>query len=1050
MEDLGIKINTSLGNSIKNMETASNGFKKLTNSTNNTHSSFAKFNTIVTKSNNKFTNLNKDLNRSSASFGTLTNRLTKLTNVFNIGTLASYGFGSSLANMVQSALDMIETTNLFNVALGDTSTATREVVSEMSTLFGLDQTNLENSVGTYALLARSMGMTTDQASTLSFNMAKLATDYASLTNVPVAQAMADLKSGLVGQSETVYKYGLDVTEAGIKSEALAEGITKSVRNMTQGEKMALRYNAMLRQSSLTQGDFARTINTPANQLKILSERFTTLSRAIGTIFIPMLQFALPYLNAMVLVLTNIARSIASVFGYTADATGGNTSSGLDSITDSSEDATDAVDSTTSSVEKLKRATMGFDQLNIINEPTSSKSSESADNTSILPTMNLTGYDNMMKNVKQISTDLAKTMEETLVKIRQFAKPAEDALNNLYENGIKKLIGFEITSLLQFYDLVLVPFGKWTLGKGLPQLFNLLNDFIMSIKWDMLTSSLQDFFEALEPFVEGIGQGLIDFFTVMAKISSVAINAFVIVFKGFTTVMSALPASEWRIYGTAIGELIGAILLFKTLVTISETIKKIGLAFDALFLTLSANPILAIVSAVVLLGTAIYTIANTKTAKDIDSTSQSIKDLTKSVDMSIEKFNEAPKTISASYGATREFADKYFELADNFATLSDSQKTMLQTYAKYIVDDVPELASSINTVTGEFTGQKNEVYNTIDALEKYAKKLAMQEVLKDLYVEQMKLNIAIKENGTKYNDARNTMVTFLAELDDITVAEENALWQGYNLNDMYEIYADRVGRAGKSSQYTSKEIDELNDNQNNLEGSLKNTNSAISTATGLIVEYGNTVTNSATNTTNGVASAFNNLSPVLSSYGYNASTSFIGAFNSPDIVGNAYNIVNSVQNAFAGLNVGQFAYASAEAWVNTFSDKISQTSFSMEVDPTSGLGDNLASPLFGIKRHFAKGGIVSSATIFGNSLVGEDGTEAIVPLENNTEWIQRVATEINDTNTNITYSDIKKAFKDALRESDLGDTVLYVGSEPLARAANKGNKLIDRRYNLVLE
>ena len=102
-----------------------------------------------------------------------------------------------------------------------------------------------NATATYNLLARSMGMAGEQAQVLSRNTTQLALDLSSAMNVPFAQAMQDLRSGLVGQSETMYKYGVDVTEAALKQEALNQGISKSVREMSQGEKMALRYFLLL-------------------------------------------------------------------------------------------------------------------------------------------------------------------------------------------------------------------------------------------------------------------------------------------------------------------------------------------------------------------------------------------------------------------------------------------------------------------------------------------------------------------------------------------------------------------------------------------------------------------------------------------------------------------------------------------------------------------------------------------------------------------------------------------------------------------------------------
>lgn len=1051
MQDLGINIKTSLGQSSNKLKEASDQFKKLSGNTRSAKSEYAKFGKEIQKVNNKFTNLNKDMNRSNQSFIRLGNRMSKLTSVFNLGTMASYGMGASLANMVQSALDMIETTNLFNVALGDTADSARKTTNEMSKAFGLDTTNLENATGTYALLSRSMGMSTKQAETLSTTMVQLATDYASLTNVPVAQALADLKSGLVGQSETVYKYGLDVTEAGIKAEAMTEGITKSVRNMTQGEKMALRYNAMLRQSKLTQGDFARTINTPANQLKILSERFTTLGRTIGTIFIPIITKLVPYLNAFVTVLTNMASSIAKFFGYVKDLSGGNsnTTSGLDGITDSSEDATDSIDDTTTSVKKLKRAMMGFDQLNIISNPENDSSSSSGnDSTSILPTFDLSTYDNLMGTVNQISNGIAEKITSVFSKIQEYAKPTTESLKKLYNEGLKDLVNFEVKGLIDFYESFLKPIGIWTLGTGLPNLFNVINGFIKEINFKMLNSAFKELLEALEPFVEGIGNGLIDFFNAITDIGAIAINTFALAFKVFTTVLSALPASEWRNYGIVFGDLLGGLLMFKGLVVVAGSIDKFKIAFDGLMLAFTKHPILLIASALTTIGVAIYQIANQKTASDIDSTSESLKNLIGDLDTTIGKLKSTPDELSATYGATRGFADKYFELADNFSNLTDSQKTMLKTYAKFIVDEVPELASSINTVTGEFTGQKEEVYKTIDSLEKYAKQLAMQDILKELYKEQMQLAISTKENRLQYNNARNEMVSYLASMDKISIAQEEEIIMGRDLNFIYEAYSDSMNRNGKEVKWTAKEIDTLNDEQDSLRKATEKVTRSIGTATDYIVEMGGAVTTTSEQASNAVVNKFNALPSFLESAGSNAGNGFRNGFGGTDLVGFAQGQVNGIQNAFAGLNVGQFAFASAESWRNSFADAIEETKF--QIEPTGGLADNPASMLFGVKRKFATGGIVNSATLFGNSLIGEAGKEAIVPLERNTEWIDNVASRLMQSQVGLTYYDAKNAFKDAIKESDFGDTSLFVDSQELARATNRGNKIINKRYKLTLE
>ena len=132
----------------------------------------------------------------------------------------------------------------------------------------------------------------------------------------------------------------------------------------------------------------------------------------------------------------------------------------------------------------------------------------------------------------------------------------------------------------------------------------------------------------------------------------------------------------------------------------------------------------------------------------DSVLATADNLTSTVQSSKDQIN----SIGDTYAGVKSVADKYFELADNFDNLTDSQKEMLIAYANYIVEQCPELADSIDTVTGEFKGQKEEVYNTISALESYAKAAAMQDVLKDLYKQQFDIGNQLKENNEKYNKA----------------------------------------------------------------------------------------------------------------------------------------------------------------------------------------------------------------------------------------------------------------------------------------------------------
>lgn len=299
---------------------ANANFSKLANSTAKATGNFKSHQKTLHETSAKMTSLSKDANRASDSMLKLGGSTSKLGNMLKGGAVAG-GFlliGRAIAQFAgkhtNSAMNAIETNNLFGVSFGAMAGEVEDKINAISKATGLNETNMKNVAGTYNMLARSMGFNSTQAGTLSTNMLQLGMDLSSLTNVPIDQVMQDLRSGLIGQSETVYKYGIDVTEASLKQEALNQGINKSVREMSQGEKMYLRQILILRQTGLAHGDFARTINEPANQLRILQMRFQTLSETIGKIFIPILNWILPYANAVVIVLTRMVTAIGKFFG----------------------------------------------------------------------------------------------------------------------------------------------------------------------------------------------------------------------------------------------------------------------------------------------------------------------------------------------------------------------------------------------------------------------------------------------------------------------------------------------------------------------------------------------------------------------------------------------------------------------------------------------------------------------------------------------------------------------------------------------------------------
>ncbi len=179
--------------------------------------------------------------------------------------------------------------------------------------------------------------------------------------------MEALRAGvLAGQTKPLRNYGLDVTQQTLAPLASELGIERSVKQLSQAEKMILRYIAVLRQASSAHGDFAETIESPANQLKVFKQQFVELKTAIGNLFQGMLGQILPYVNAALMVIKELIKAVANLFGFTVSSSNTNLAqqTGID-------DLDTGLSSAVGSAKELKAQLMGFDEINNISTDTSS-------------------------------------------------------------------------------------------------------------------------------------------------------------------------------------------------------------------------------------------------------------------------------------------------------------------------------------------------------------------------------------------------------------------------------------------------------------------------------------------------------------------------------------------------------------------------------------------------------------------------------------------------------------------------------------------------------
>lgn len=352
------------------------------------------------KENDRLTKSNKKLSTSYVDF------VSKVKTVW----AALKKIGSFLWDAVGESNDYIENLNLFTVAMGDFNTSTHEACdtaqeyAEMvGDLLGLDPSEWMRNQGVFMTLATGFGVAGDRASIMSEQLTQLGYDLSSFFNISVEDAMQKLQSGMSGEIEPLRRLGYDLSQAKLEATALALGIDKSVSSMTQAEKAQLRYQAILTQVTTTHGDLARTLDQPANQLRILKSEFTQAARAVGNIFIPALQTILPYLIAATKVVRILANQIASLVGYEMPEID---TSGMASAASSTDES---MEKATESAKKLKSYMMGFDELNVIDPNSGSEGTDVGSQFAFdLPT-----YDFLGEKTESAVNELVEKMKEWL-------------------------------------------------------------------------------------------------------------------------------------------------------------------------------------------------------------------------------------------------------------------------------------------------------------------------------------------------------------------------------------------------------------------------------------------------------------------------------------------------------------------------------------------------------------------------------------------------------------------------------------------------------------
>lgn len=284
--------------------------------------------------------------------------------------IVALGIGKVIKDSIQLGMDAIESDNLFEVSLGNMADSVRDWSEEVGNALGLSATEMRKNVGTIYNMTTSMGLAEDNALKMSKGVTLLANDMASFYNLSTDEAFSKINAGLTGETEPLKRLGILVDENTIKQVAYQQGIAETGTELTQQQKVLARYCAILQQTGNAQGDLARTLDSPSNQLRQLKSQVQQLGITFGSFFMPVLQAVIPYVTAFAKVITYALNSLAKFLGLKSTSATSETakvSSNIGAVGSGLDDAN-------KSAKKLKGTLAGFDEMNVLQDNSSDSGS----------------------------------------------------------------------------------------------------------------------------------------------------------------------------------------------------------------------------------------------------------------------------------------------------------------------------------------------------------------------------------------------------------------------------------------------------------------------------------------------------------------------------------------------------------------------------------------------------------------------------------------------------------------------------------------------------
>lgn len=438
------------------------------------------------------TSLGKSLNIFSGSANKAKSSSFSLASAF--GKLyASYWLLFRAFSKIKDAIDisssLTEVENVVRTTFGNYEKLIQDFSKTSIQDFGMSELTAKQVASRFQAMGTAMGFSQGKMADMSLQLTKLTADMASFYDMEQSDVARNLQAVFTGETEPLRKYGLDLTQATLKEWAMKQGLDADISSMTQAEKTMLRYQYVMANTAAAQGDFARTSDTWANQVRILKQSFEQLAAIIGgaliNAFKPFVQTLNAVMQKVIAFATTVTNALGSIFGWKFEISAGGFADDWSDAAGSAADIADSTGQAAKNVEKMNKGLRAFDELNLITTPDNSSGSGSggsggggasgggASGGLVQVDTIFKDYESQIRSLRELGAYISDALSDAMESIdwdriyskaRNFGKGLADFLNGLITPRLFGDVGMTIASALNTAIYTALSFGEefdWT-------------------------------------------------------------------------------------------------------------------------------------------------------------------------------------------------------------------------------------------------------------------------------------------------------------------------------------------------------------------------------------------------------------------------------------------------------------------------------------------------------------------------------------------------------------------------------------------------------------